>query len=270
MNWIKYFIFIVALNFNTAFAEDISTLLDQAISGQHRSPENVARDVYRHPKETLLFFELQPDMKVLEILPGSGWYTEILAPVLKDQGELTVASFGADHPTEYLANIHVEYMKLLDTNPDMYGKVKRILFKKTTYLEDIPDNSLDMVVTFRNTHNWIRYGGIEEIYTAFYRVLKPGGILGVVQHRADKDADAKQSAENGYVPEKTIIKLAESLGFELVARSEINANPKDTKDHPKGVWTLPPAFRLGDEDKDKYMAIGESDRMTLRFIKLSR
>ena len=258
----------ILLFISPSSAKDINSLLDQAIAGEHRSPENIARDIYRHPKETLLFLDLQPDMKVLEILPGRGWYTEILAPVLKDNGELTVASFGADHPTEYLANIHVEYMKLLDANPEMYGKVKRSLFKKTSYLEDIPDNSLDMVVTFRNTHNWIRYGGFEEIYAAFYRVLKPGGILGVVQHRANKDADAKKSAENGYVPEKTIIMLAESLGFELVASSEINANPKDTRNHPAGVWTLPPTFRMGDLDKDKYMAIGESDRMTLKFIKI--
>ena len=268
MKKLNLFSILILFFINTAFAADINTLLDEAISGQHRSPENVARDVYRHPKETLLFFGLQPDMKVLEILPGRGWYTEILAPVLKDNGELTIASFGADHPTEYLANIHVEYMKLLDANPDMYGQVKRILFKKESYLEDIPDNTLDMVVTFRNTHNWIRYGGIEDIYAAFYRVLKPGGILGVVQHRADKGADANQTAENGYVPETTIIKLAESLGFELVDKSEINANPKDTKDYPAGVWTLPPTYRMGDLDKDKYTAIGESDRMTLKFIKL--
>ena len=261
--WASLFIFPVICS-----ATDIVIILDQAIKGSHRSPENVARDTYRHPKETLLFFGLQPDMQVLEILPGRGWYTEILAPILKEKGELTVASFGAGHPTEYLANIHKEYIKTLDANPEIYGKVKRTQFKTNVYLAEIPDDSLDMVVTFRNTHNWIRYGGIEDIYAAFYRVLKPGGILGVVQHRAKKGSNAKQTAEDGYVPEVTIIKLAEDLGFELIAKSDMNANPKDTTDHPKGVWTLPPTYRLGDEDKDKYTAIGESDRMTLKFIKL--
>ena len=249
---------------------EVDSLLDEVIAGDHRAPENVARDIYRHPKETLLFFGIEPSMHVLEILPGRGWYTEILAPLLKGNGELTIASFGADHPTEYLANIHKDYYKLLDANPAMYGKIRRTIFNTEGYLAEVADNSQDMVVTFRNTHNWIRYGGLEEIYAAFYRVLKTGGILGVVQHRANKDADAKLSAENGYVPEKTIIRLAEDLGFELVAKSEINANPKDTKDHPKGVWTLPPSLRLGDLDKEKYIAIGESDRMTLKFVKLAQ
>jgi len=265
---VKYFACLSVLFVTSLNAADINSLLDHAITSDHRESSNTARDIYRHPKQTLLFFGLQPDMQVLEILPGRGWYTEILAPILIKQGELTVASFGADHPTEYLANIHKEYIKTLDANPEIYGKIKRTLFKTDTYLAEIPDDSLDMVVTFRNTHNWIRYGGIEDIYAAFYRVLKPGGILGVVQHRAEKGMDAKQTSENGYVPEITIIKLAEGLGFELVEKSEINANPKDARDHPKGVWTLPPTFRLGDENKEKYQAIGESDRMTLKFIKL--
>jgi predicted methyltransferase len=268
MKLIKYIACLSVLFVTSLNAADINSLLDHAITGDHRKSNNTVRDVYRHPKQTLLFFGMQPDMYVLEILPGRGWYTEILAPVLIEKGKLTVASYGAEHPTEYLANIHKEYIKTLDANPEIYGKIKRTLFKTDIYLAEIPDNSLDMVVTFRNTHNWIRYGGIEHIYAAFYRVLKPGGTLGVVQHRANKGADVKQTAENGYVPETTIIKLAEGLGFELVEKSEINANPKDTTDHPKGVWTLPPTYRLGDVDKEKYKTIGESDRMTLRFIKL--
>ena len=141
-------------------------------------------------------------------------------------------------------------------------------FEDKGYLKDITDDSQDMVVTFRNTHNWIRYGGIEEAFKSFHRVLKKGGVLGVVQHRANKTDDATVSAQNGYVPEPYLIKLIESYGFELVEKSEINANPKDTKNHPKGVWTLPPSYRLKDVDKEKYTAIGESDRMTLRFVKL--
>ena len=178
----------------------------------------------------------------MEILPGRGWYTEILAPILKDQGQLTVAGFGANHPNDYLRGIHNDFIKHIDSNPALYGKVKRALFEDDGYLNSIADESQDLVVTFRNTHNWIRYGGIEEIYRTFHRVLKPGGILGVVQHRANRGDAAQASAQKGYVPESYLIKLIENIGFELVDKSEINANPKDTKDYPEGVWTLPPGL----------------------------
>ncbi len=241
--------------------------LDTAINGANRTAENKARDIYRHPKETLQFFQIKPTMKVLEILPGRGWYTEILAPYLAEKGHLTVASFGANNKSKYLANVHKDFVKKIEAEPNFYGKVNVVLFEEDSYLKAIPDASMDMVVTFRNSHNWIRYGGIEQIYAAFSRVLKPGGILGVVQHRAAKDSDPKKSAENGYIPESYLIRLVEDKGFELMGTSEINANPKDTRDHPEGVWTLPPSYRLKDIDKDKYTAIGESDRMTLRFVK---
>jgi predicted methyltransferase len=253
-------------NINITDAADI--FIEKAVASEHRSAENKARDIYRHPAETLSFFEIQPDMKVLEVLSGLGWYTEILAPVLKEKGQLTVTSFGEKHPNDYLRGIHDKFKKILDSNSDIYGNVKLSVFKDGTYLNDIADGSQDMVVTFRNTHNWIRFGGVEEAYRSFYRVLKKGGTLGVVQHRANKGDIAKDSAQKGYVPEAYLIKLAESMGFELVAKSEVNANPKDTKDHPEGVWTLPPSYRLKGVDKAKYAAIGESDRMTLRFIKL--
>ncbi|MCG8378974.1 MAG: methyltransferase [Proteobacteria bacterium] len=273
LNKILTLIFTIFINLNlltNTYADGHATeaLIEQAIQGNHRSEQNKARDVYRHPKETLMFFGIKPDMKVLEILPGRGWYTEILAPVLKGKGQLTVASFGKNHPNDFLRGIHNDFINYLDSNPELYGKVKRELFENNGHLREIPDNSQDMVVTFRNTHNWIRYGGIESAYQSFHRVLKKGGILGVVQHRANKGSDPKQSAEKGYVPQSYLIKLIESMGFKLVDVSEINANPKDTKDHPKGVWTLPPSYRLKDVDKAKYTAIGESDRMTLRFIKL--
>lgn len=243
--------------------------LDAAINAEHRETQNIARDVYRHPKETLSLFEIKPDLQVLEILPGAGWYTEILAPYLKDNGRLVVASFGADHPNEYLRNIHIDMIKKFDSQPEIYGKVAVKLFQdQDVYLRDFKDQEFDMVVTFRNTHNWIRFGGVEDIYRAFYRVLKPGGILGVVQHRAEAGRDVKEAAEKGYVPESYLIRLVEDVGFELTGKSEVNANPKDTKDHPEGVWTLPPGYRLGEKDKAKYSAIGESDRMTLRFVKL--
>lgn len=252
----------------TGCAENGPDPLDAAISGAHRDAKNVARDVYRHPKETLSFFGIKPDMQVLEILPGAGWYTEILAPYLRDDGLLTVASFGPDHSMEYLRGLHNKLMEKLDGNPEVYGKVVLGLFQGGAYLEDFKDESFDMVLTFRNTHNWIRFGGVEDVYRAIYRVLKSGGVLGVVQHRAEAGSDAAATAENGYVPESYLIKLLEGIGFELVDKSEINANPKDTKDHPEGVWTLPPAYRLGDENRDRYAATGESDRMTMKFVKL--
>lgn len=248
-------------------AADIEILLDQAIAGEHRAADNRARDAYRNPKETLLFFGLQPGMTVLEITPGGGWYTEILAPVLQDHGQLIVASFGDDHPIEYLANVHRRYMQKLDTDPDTYGRVERILFQEDEYLQALADKSIDMAVTFRNTHNWIRQSEAEAVYAAIYRVLEYCGTLGVVQHRAEPGTDPKASAESGYIAEDYMISLIEAAGFKLVDSSEINANPFDTKDHPEGVWTLPPSYRLDDQDREKYAAIGESDRMTLRFIK---
>ncbi len=249
-------------------AGELSTELDSVLQGSQRDARNVARDVYRHPKETLMFFDLKTDMDVLEILPGRGWYTEILAPLMKDSGKLTVASYGEAHPTKYLRNIHIDFMKKMNADPGTYGKVKTVVFNKESYLADIPDNSLDIVVTFRNTHNWIRFGGIEDIYAAFNRVLKPGGTLGVVQHRANKGEDAKTTAEKGYVPESYLINLVEDAGFELVRKSDINANLADSKDYPEGVWSLPPTYREKDNNRDKYTAIGESDRMTMKFIKV--
>lgn len=243
-------------------------VLDQAIAGKHRSAKNKARDSQRHPKETLMFFGIKPDMQVLEILPGGGWYSEILAPALKNHGELTVASFGAENPSDYMRNVHNRYIAKLESNPDVYGQVKAEVFEDEGYLAQVASGSQDMVLTFRNSHNWIRYGGIEQAYKSFSRVLKKGGVLGVVQHRAAAGSDIKQAAEKGYVPEAYLIELAESMGFKLVAQSDINANAKDTKDHAKGVWSLPPSYREKDNNREKYRAMGESDRMTLRFVKL--
>ncbi len=241
--------------------------IEKAVNDTNRTAENKARDIYRHPQKTLQFFGIKPDMQVLEILPGRGWYTEILAPLLKDQGQLTIAHFGENHPNDHLATLHKDMVQMMAEKPNVYGKVNVVNYKEDSYLSTVPDGSQDMVLTFRSSHNWLRYGGIEDIYAAFYRVLKPGGILGVVQHRATKGSDPKISAEKGYVPESYLIRLVENAGFELTGASEINANPKDSHDHPEGVWTLPPSYRLGDVDKEKYSAIGESDRMTLRFVK---
>jgi predicted methyltransferase len=244
-----------------------AALIDEVLAGTHREQTNRARDAYRHPKETLMFFGMRPEMTVVEILPGRGWYTEILAPMLRDQGKLVVSSFGEDHPNDYLRGLHVELMRKLDANETVYDRVERRVMQTGKVIDLGPSGSADMVVTFRNTHNWIRFSGIEEIYRAIYDVLKPNGILGVVQHRGRDDWDPRASADQGYVPQTYLIEFLEGLGFVFVAASEINANPRDTKDHPEGVWTLPPTYRLGDTDREKYAAIGESDRMTLRFIK---
>ena len=220
---------LVLITNSYAMENSTEILINEAIEGEHRTKVNKARDIYRHPKETLLFFGIKLNMSVLEILPGRGWYTEILAPVLKSSGQLTVASFGENHPNDYLRKAHI---------------------------------------TFRNSHNWIRFGNIKDVYKSFHRVLKKGGTLGVVQHRANKNDSPEKSADTGYVPESYLINLIEEAGFELVKKSDVNANSKDKKNHPKGVWTLPPTLKLGDVDKEKYLEIGESDRMTLKFIKL--
>lgn len=267
LHTILAFCFLVGMSM-LAHAADITVELDEVIHSQHREAANIARDIYRHPKETLIFFGLQTNMQVLEILPGRGWYTEILAPLLQNSGELTVASFGNAHPTKYLRDMHTGFVKKMKANLSIYNKVTVVDFHTSGYLADISDSSIDMVVTFRNTHNWIRYGGIEQVYASCYRVLKPGGILGVVQHRAAAGADHKSSAQQGYVPEKYLINLIENAGFELVKKSDINANPKDIKDYPEGVWSLPPTFREKDNNRDKYISIGESDRMTMKFIKI--
>lgn len=243
--------------------------LAKAIAASSRTPANTERDQYRHPQQTLDFFGIKPGMTVVEVLPGRGWYTEVLAPYLASDGKLIAASYGENNERDYLSGIHAGYMEILNANPDAYGKITVVDFKTPTgYVDDIADASVDMVLDFRNTHNLIRwYGGADEAYRHYYRILKPGGVLGVIEHRAEPGGDAMQTANTGYVPEQYSIDVATSAGFKLEVKSDINANPKDTKDHPNGVWTLPPRQRWGDDDPEKYLAIGESDRMTLKFVK---
>jgi predicted methyltransferase len=196
---------------------------------------------------------------VVEIWPGAGWYTAILAPYLKQDGKL----YAAVAPGENTA----EYRKKLTDDPKDYGKVVVTDLNPPTELQMAPAESVDMVLTFRNVHNWIRSGYAEDVFKAIYLALKPGGVLGLEEHRGDPNAPQDPKAASGYVREDYVIKLAEQAGFQLVGRSEINANPKDTKNYPDGVWTLPPTLRLKDVDRSKYQAIGESDRMTLKFVK---
>lgn len=247
--------------------ETVEEAIRQAAKGDHRSEKNIARNQYRHPVETLLFFGIEPDMTVVELWPGGGWYTEVLAPVLTD-GQLIAASYAPkpDEPDHYRNRVYKKYDERLKSE-DVFSNVRHGMLEPPDQIDLGEPGSADLVVTFRNTHNWIGDGLEEQVLAAAYEVLRPGGTLGVVQHRANEGADPKESAENGYVPESYVIEVAENAGFEFVEKSEVNANPKDTKDHPEGVWTLPPSYRLEDVDREKYEAIGESDRMTLKFRK---
>jgi predicted methyltransferase len=223
----------------------------------HRSEKSRARDKYRHPVETLNFFGLRSDMNVVEIWPGAGWYTEVLAPLLKDRGKLAVTNTASGK----------KYDEMLAAAPDLYGKVEVRRVNPPDEIKFGPDGSADMVLTFRNVHGWMPKGYDGQVYAAAFAVLKSGGTFGLVEHRAKAGADPAALKDTGYVPEEYVIKKVEEAGFRLAAKSEVSANPKDTTDHPKGVWTLPPTLRLGDQDKEKYLAIGESDRMTLKFVK---
>jgi predicted methyltransferase len=248
-----------------AHAEPQDERLKEVIAGDHRSADNKARDQYRHPLETLTFFGIRPDMTVVEIYPGRGWYTEIIAPYLKDSGTLYAAEHPGDPSYEAVQRSLEAFDQKVKDAPELYGEVKRT---KLTKDGDIaPPDSADLVLTFRNVHSWIGAGTENEAFAAMFRALKPGGVLGLVQHRGDPNAAQDPKAASGYVNEDYVIELVKKAGFELAEKSEINANPKDTKDYAKGVWTLPPSLRLGDEDREKYLAIGESDRMTLKFVK---
>jgi predicted methyltransferase len=238
--------------------------IDAALAGSHRSEANCARDAYRHPKETLLFFGLRPDMKVVEIWPGGGWYTEVLAPVLRDQGTLYAAH---NDPRPEPGRSLVAYKEKLAANPAVYDKVVVTAFGPNAH-EIAPPGSVDMVLTFRNMHNWMGRDWAPQAFADMYEALKPGGILGIVEHRNDPKVEQDPKAKTGYVNEEYAIKLIEGAGFKLVSRSDVNNSPKDTKDHPGGVWNLPPNLRdVADADKPKYQAIGESDRFTLKFVK---
>ena len=254
----------------TAQATDhaIANLLDDVIEAPHRSEENRARDRYRHPKETLMFFGLRENMTVIEISPATGWYTEILAPILKRQGKFigSPPALTADTP-EPMKRRDTAYKAMVAADPLLYGGATIVNFdvQKPVFGHA---GSADMVLTFRNVHNWAKAGTADAMFQAFHTALKKGGILGVVEHRAKPGTSFQRQIESGYMTEAYVIETATRAGFKLVASSEINSNPKDTTDHPGGVWNLPPNLRgVAEKDKAKYLAIGESDRMTLKFVK---
>ncbi len=242
--------------------------LQAAIAGPQRSAGNRARDAARHPYETLRFFGLRPTHSVIEVAPGGGWYTEILAPYLRNGGRLYAAGEAADDPSDYRRRSRRNFDDKLARNPAIYDQVQVGLLPRTSRFTDIaPPGGADLVLTFRNVHNWIEGGHLDATLQAFAAVLKPGGVLGVEEHRAPPGSPLEWIMKNGYVPEALMIERAQAAGFVLDARSEVNANPRDSRDHPHGVWSLPPTLRGGDTDRAKYVAIGESDRFTHRYVK---
>jgi predicted methyltransferase len=250
----------------------IAARIAQVQAGDWRDPAFVARDVHRHPAQTLEFFGIRDDMTVIEIWPSGGWYTEILAPYLRERGHYIAVLNNPETATteknrDGWTATRDKLQAKVAARPDAYGTGVQFVFIDPTAPDLGPAGSADAVLTFRNVHNWVMQGTEADMFEAMFEVLKPGGVLGVVDHRARRGAPAEEMQSSGYLPEEAVIAMAIRAGFRLDARSEINANPKDTADHPKGVWTLPPTLRLGEVDKDKYLAIGESDRMTLRFVK---
>jgi predicted methyltransferase len=238
-------------------AHQVADPIAAAVAAPSRTPANIARDPYRHPAETLAFFGVGPNHTVVEYAPSGGWYTEILAPLLHEKGQ-----FYALQPTgSYLDR----YKSFLAAKPDVYAQVKLVPFPDQNGL--IPANSVDTVLTFRNVHNMVMGGTEAATFKAFYAMLKPGGTLGVVDHRLPETRDSAQEKTSGYLKTSTIRRIAQAAGFEYACSSEINSNPKDTADWEKGVWTLPPTLTNKDIDRAKYLAIGESDRMTLKFRK---
>jgi predicted methyltransferase len=243
--------------------------LKAAIASAQRTPAATARDAARHPYETLSFFGIRADMTVVELSPGGGWYTEILAPYLKPRGQLILAGDDPESTVGYYRRSAERMDKKLKADPASYGRVRVAVFAPPTQLQYAAAGSADMVLTFRNVHNWAAQGDavVSAAFNSVHTALKPGGVFGVVDHRlpASREQDAK--ASSGYVHVAYVVRLAEAAGFKLAAASEINANPKDTADHPGGVWALPPTYGNKDKDRERFEAIGESDRFTLKFVK---
>ncbi|MFO7177058.1 MAG: methyltransferase domain-containing protein [Pseudomonadota bacterium] len=254
-----------------ALAEKKYTNTREAIAtvmkGKHRKPGNPERDPQRHPVETLAFFGVKPNHTVLEYGPGEGWYTELLAPMLATSGKLYVTMTDPNGPRDQRATLYGERTRLfLERLPEAYGKVGTIVIDPTAPKLDL-EGTVDVVLAIRSLHGMHNGGTLKAWLEQFHRALKPKGVLGIVQHRAPADANPDESAKKGYLPEPWVIQQVEAAGFKLAQKSEVNANLKDTKDHPEGVWSLPPTLRQGDVDREKYLAIGESDRMTLKFVK---
>ena len=244
----------------TAESDD---LLVRSIKNEKRNDKNIKRDKYRNPYKTLTFFEIDRKKKILEISPGSGYYSEIISHYMKETNNFFSTEYLVP-PVEAVRKGQEEYNKFFDENKKNFGLINKIYFLKNNKLE-LKEKNFDLVLTFRNTHNWLGSNSAQNVYQSIYDVMKKGGILGIVQHRADENS--KFNFKNGYVKESFLIDFLEDIGFKFLDRSNINQNTKDKKDYKNGVWTLPPRLVLGDLDRQKYLDIGESDRMTLKFIK---
>lgn len=244
-----------------------SDLLTGILAGDHRSSDNKARDKYRHPEETLRFFGLRPDSTVVEVWPGAGWYTEIIAPYVRAKGRFIAAGFDPESEIEFIRRGVAAYQAKLGEWPDLYDRVELAVLMPPEKLDFAPPDSVDIILTFRSIHNWMPRSMQDQMLGAMYKALKPGGVLGVVEHRGAPSVPQDPKAATGYVNQEYAIEMIERAGFVLNGSSEINANPADVKEYPEGVWTLPPTMRLGDQDAEIYRKIGESDRFTLRFIK---
>jgi predicted methyltransferase len=240
---------------------------EAALNGDNRGAENKARDSSRHPIETLQFFGLREGMTVLEISPGGGWYTEVLAPLMLDKGSLYGAHYALNAPHPYYRNSLGKFLQKMAATPKVYDSLIITQLQPPGQVVAAPAGSVDMALAFRNVHSWMDGDSVEATLGAVYKALKPGGIFGVVQHRARPGTSVEVMKKSGYVTEKQVVMMMKAAGFELAGKSEINSNAKDTADYPEGVWTLPPALQLGDQDREKYEAIGESDRMTMKFVK---
>jgi predicted methyltransferase len=244
--------------------------LKAIVASPHRVPGNSDRDKYRHPVETLAFFGIKPNMTVVEVGTGAGWFTEVLAPLLAREGKLIAVTYDPNGPADSGRTVYGKRTQMfLAKSPEMFGKVEVQIINPPEKLELGPAGSADLAVALREMHNWQRRGTIDTYLAEIHKVLKDGGKFGVEAHRAPPGSKPEETAEKGYLPEAWLIEKIESAGFKLEEKSEVNANPKDTKDYEKGVWTLPPNYAEGDKDKEKYTAIGESDRMTLRFVKVT-
>lgn len=262
----------------SAATQDAQEALKASIKSETRSAEDKARDQYRHPLEALTFWGLQPGMTILEVQPGGGWWTEILAPFAHATGGkyyATAADLDNPELSEGARKARADFEARFAAKPEVYGQVQLVNFGAKS--QPLPANTFDFILSARSVHGWMGAGITEKVFSDLYGALKPGGILALEQHRANP-GEQDPKATNGYVTEAFVIEQAQKAGFELVDRSEINANPADTKDHPFGVWTLPPTKRTrpyseGSDahdpkfDRTKYDAIGESDRMTLKFRK---
>ncbi|WP_394130132.1 class I SAM-dependent methyltransferase [Shewanella maritima] len=252
----------------SAMAVQVNAALQAAVDSDFRKSDNKKRDNFRNPAETLSFFGIEPNHTVVELWPGGGWYAEILAPYLSVKGQYIAANFETEpaedtRRSQYFAKAGKKFEQWVADNKANVGDVSFSTLNPPTKTKLAEDGSVDVVLTFRNLHNWAMSDNLQPVFEGAYAALKTGGVFGVVEHRANPG----MAADSGYMEQAEMVKLAEKVGFTLAEASEINANPKDTKDYPKGVWTLPPRLALKDVDKEKYIAIGESDRMTLKFIK---